>query len=62
MASGVGDGVLFVAVGTWKMAPPLSVELLIILVVEGVSGTTVPPTGASVVVWVAVALADIIDG
>lgn len=65
MVSDVGDDVLLVVVGTWKMGPPLSVELLPIFVVvdeEGVSGTMVPPMGDSVVVWAAVALADIIDG
>lgn len=46
------------------MAPPLSVELALGFVVVGseeVSGTIVPPMGDSVVLRVAVTLADIID-
>lgn len=65
MVSDVGDDVLPVVVGTWKMGPPLSVRLLPIFVVvdeEGVSGTMVPPMGEFVVDWVAVFLAEIIDG
>lgn len=52
----------FVAVGTWNIAPPLSVELLIAVVVDRLSGTIEPTIGASVVAVVDMIVTDSVNG